>query len=116
MTPTDPKRILLSKSLHFTPEDIEGMTEAQAWRAVYAEEASRSRFKDLRPTICFTGFTAPEKVALEAAASAKGLRTVQGVNQSLKFLCTGVNAGPSKLERANELGCIILSEHEFYAL
>ncbi|MBW8782716.1 MAG: hypothetical protein JF599_12645 [Verrucomicrobia bacterium] len=116
MTPKDPKKILISKSLHFTPEEIERMTVAQAWKAVYAEEASRSRFKDLRPTVCFTGFTAPEKVLLESVASEKGMRTVHGVTQTLKFLCTGPNAGPVKVETARQQGTLILSEIEFYAL
>ena len=92
------------------------MSDAQAWMAVYAEQAGRSKFHDLRPTICFTGFTAPEKVLLESIATEKGLRTVHAVTLSLKFLCAGPNAGPSKMERANEQGCIILSEAEFYAL
>jgi NAD-dependent DNA ligase len=116
MAPKDPKKILLSKSLHFTPDEIERMTIAQAWKAVYAEEASRSRFRDLRPTICFTGFTAPEKVLLESIAGEKGMRTVQSVSLSLKFLCTGSNAGPVKVETAKRQGTLILSEVEFYAL
>jgi hypothetical protein len=106
----DPKKILISKSLHLTPEEIAAMTEAEAWKAVYEEEAARSKNKDRR-------LTAPEKVLLETVASTeKGLRTVPGVNQSLKYLCVGPNAGPSKLEKAKEQGCTILSEHEFYAL
>lgn len=70
---------------------------------------SRSLPTDARGQILFTGFKAHERASLEALASAKGLQVVKTPTKGLMFLCTGYNAGWTKVKAAVEKGAFILS-------
>jgi hypothetical protein len=72
-------RILKAKS-PFSPEEIEGMTEAEGWDWVYSHASPR---KEKLPSICFTGFSQSDKDELSALATGARLRVVGSVNKSL---------------------------------
>lgn len=82
------------------------------------KERKASRFnKDCLPEICFTGFSKADKARLETAAKAAGFYpTKRHVTVHLLALCCGDNAGPAKLKKAKEQGCLILDETAFYQL
>jgi hypothetical protein len=63
--------------------------------------------------VCFTGFKASEKNALEARADTHGLIVVQSVTRDLKFLVCGSNAGPKKIEQARDRSVYILNATQF---
>jgi BRCT domain type II-containing protein len=64
----------------------------------------------------FTGFPAAQRAHLEALSDAGGLRVVKTVTQGLVFLCTGPNAGPSKVARARAQHVYIVREPELHGL
>lgn len=66
--------------------------------------------------ICFTGFAAGPREAMEKRAAAAGLKVVKSVTKSLCFLVGGPNAGPKKVEDARGQQVYILSESQFDAL
>lgn len=76
----------------------------------------RSAPPDRRPQILFTGFASATRTQLQAQADEAGLRVVQTVTQGLTFLCTGANAGPSKVDKARIQGVYIVSEPQLREL
>jgi NAD-dependent DNA ligase len=109
MPSTRVTQILLSKT-DLAPEKISGLSEAQAWRLVYAIPRPR---RDDRPEVCFTGFRAAEKAELAERASLHNLKVVTAVTKNLSILVCGLNAGPSKLEKAAAQGVTLLDSSEF---
>lgn len=71
---------------------------------------------DPRPHIIFTGFAKVQRAALEANASASGMRVCKTVTPTCFYLVAGPNAGPTKVERARSLSAYILGEAQFFAL
>ncbi|WP_417544398.1 hypothetical protein [Marinobacter sp.] len=65
---------------------------------------------DTRPEICFTGYPKIQRAALEELASTRSMAVKKDVTKGLAFLCCGPNAGPSKVEKARERGCLIIDE------
>jgi len=61
------------------------------------------------PEILFTGFLDDERDRLEALAEGSGLKCRTAVSKNLSLLCVGDNAGPTKLEKAREVGAAIIS-------
>ncbi len=105
-------RILQAKS-PLTMAQIEAMTEAEGWNWVYSHASPR---KEKLPAVCFTGFSPTEKEELSKLATGAGLRVVSGVSSLLSFLCAGDNAGPVKLEKAQDYGIPIMTRAEFLHL
>lgn len=66
--------------------------------------------------VCFTGFKAEQKQELTSIALQNGLVVRTSVTNYLDFLCCGYNAGPAKISRARQLGCVIVSERQFIEL
>lgn len=102
-------RILKAKS-PFSSEQIAEMSEAEGWRWVYSNAAPR---KDRLMQVCFTGFSATEKHELVVLAKEHRLAVATSVTKDLAFLCTGSNAGPSKLAKAAEQGVTLLTRAQF---
>ena len=105
-------RILKANSF-FSAEEIAEMSDAQGWDWIYANAKPR---KEKLTQVCFTGFSAADKVNLVALAQAANLGIVGSVTKNLAFLCAGENAGPAKLEKAQEQGNHILSKEQFLHL
>ena len=71
---------------------------------------------DKRPQVLFTGFPSVQRAHLESLADAGGLRVVRTVTDNLTFLCTGPNAGPSKVAKARLRGAYIMDQAELATL
>ncbi|MBB5320455.1 BRCT domain-containing protein [Marinobacter oulmenensis] len=65
---------------------------------------------DTRPEICFTGFPKVQRGALEDMARSHEMAVKKDVTKDLAFLCCGPNAGPAKVAKARERGCLIIDE------
>lgn len=61
----------------------------------------------------FTGFKKDDKSELEKLASDAGMDVRKSVTKALKLLCYGYNASQMKMDKAREMGVIILSEKQF---
>ncbi|PKO49029.1 MAG: hypothetical protein CVU31_02605 [Betaproteobacteria bacterium HGW-Betaproteobacteria-4] len=66
--------------------------------------------------VCFTGFSKADKLRLEGMAHSADMLVRQSVTEGLTHLVAGKNAGPKKLERAEEVGAEVIDEAEFYVL
>jgi DNA ligase (NAD+) len=105
------RRILLAKS-DFSPDQINGMTDAEGWAWVYSRGGGASSVKKL-PEVCFTGFSIDEKSGLESLAENAGLKVASGVTKKLFMLVAGVNAGPAKMQKAREQGVLVVDKGAF---
>lgn len=65
--------------------------------------------------ICFTGFFADDKITIKKICSALEITSVSSVSGKVDMLVCGPNKGPSKLEKAQELGIPIVSAEVFSA-
>lgn len=108
-------KILLAKS-DLTADQIAAMTDREAWGWLYSHFPPKTkRHKKNAQQICFTGFPAGERKQLEAEAEESHLEVVKTVTQSLRYLVTGPNAGPAKLQKAHEQEVILLTADQFHA-
>ncbi len=83
----------------------------------HSDPAPRNINKSHLPEICFTGFSKADKARLESDAKAAGFYTTKRhITVHLLALCCGKNAGPKKIKKAEEQGCLILDEQQFYNL
>ncbi len=103
-------RILRAKG-KFSEEQIRALTDREAWAWVYSEHPPKT--KEKLDQICFTGFDQTVRAALEARAREAHLEVVKSITKSLRYLCTGPNAGPSKLEKAKEQHVVLMSPEQF---
>jgi NAD-dependent DNA ligase len=113
MASKKPTMILLSKS-DMTKEEIEALSEADAWKIIYSIRSKKAQ--DNRLQICFTGFGASRKQELSEIAERNNLKVVSSVTKNLDFLCGGENAGPKKVEKAELQGVQFLDELQFLNL
>ncbi|WP_128543605.1 NAD-dependent DNA ligase LigA [Larkinella soli] len=68
-------------------------------------------------TFLYTGtFTNFSREELEREIDAHGGKLVSGVSKKLSYLIVGENAGPSKVEKAQNLGVPMIGEDEFLAM
>ena len=107
--------ILRSRS-DFSEDQIAAMSDSDGWKWIYEQDQRKSRARLETIEICFTGFQDSEKAKLEAQAIARGLKIRTKVTQNLSYLCTGPNAGPSKIEQARGLGVSFMSAEQFHAM
>lgn len=106
-------QILLAKS-DLSPEEIAQMSDREAWGWLYTHfPPTTKRRKKAGPEVCFTGFPPSERKQLEDVARTAHLEVVTGVTRSLKYLVTGPNAGPAKLQKAREQNVILLNVGQF---
>lgn len=104
-------KILKSKS-NFTDEEINNMTDREAWAWVYQNRGSVPT-ADNRDQICFTGFRPNEREKLWEIANDAGMKVVKSVTKKLTFLCIGENPGPSKLKKSKDQDVVIMNEQQF---
>lgn len=102
----------------FTEEAIQPMTDSEAWTHVYGlDHQQRAQAEPKRIQICFTGFGTSERARLEMQASAVlGLEVKPSVTKTLRYLCIGPDAGPSKVDKARAQGVTVLNAHDFNRL
>ena len=112
---TDFPAILRKNARELSREQIESMSwdEARIYYHTNKHRWSNERPKDLRETVCFTGFIATERDELIKIAEDKKLRIVNSVTTTLHYLVCGPNAGPSKLQKATAQGVAIMLEEDF---
>jgi NAD-dependent DNA ligase len=113
MASEKPTMILKSKS-DLSAEEIDSMTDAEAWRLIYSIRTVKA--KDSRLQVCFTGFGTSEKEELTDLAHDNRFKVVASVTQKLDFLVGGENAGPKKIEKAESQGVQFLSGDQFVHL
>jgi len=100
----------------FTEEQLDGMSEAEAWHHIYAHDQAKSKTQKARnPEVCFTGFTDDQKTVLTQSAIQAGFAVRDSVTKTLRVLVAGSNAGPSKLAKAEAQDCIITDATGFLA-
>ena len=102
------------KSNPVTKEQIEALSDAEAWKLIYSMRSQKAR--DDRLQICFTGFGASKKEELTELANRHNLKVVSSVTKKLDFLCGGENAGPKKVEKAEAQGVQFLTENQLQDL
>lgn len=109
-------QILLAKS-DLSPDQIASMSDREAWGWLYAHFPPKTRrHKRNGPEICFTGFSLAERKQLVEEAKQAQLEVVTMVTRSLRYLVTGPNAGPTKLQRAREQKVTLLNADQFHAM
>lgn len=70
-----------------------------------------------RKTFLYTGtFASMSREDLETKIEANGGKLVSGVSKKLDFLIVGEGAGPSKLQKAEQLGVKMINEQEFLSM
>lgn len=100
----------------FSEEQLEIMSEAEAWYQIYAHDQAKSKTPKTRnPEVCFTGFTDDVKAGLIESAIQAGFTVRDSVTKGLTVLVAGSNAGPTKLARAEAQGCIVTDTTGFLA-
>ena len=68
-------------------------------------------------TILFSGvFKGYDRVGLERTAEKAGAKLLSGVSKNLNYLVAGEKMGPSKHDKASELGVPIITLKDFFAL
>ncbi|MDE3176717.1 MAG: hypothetical protein KGM15_11505 [Pseudomonadota bacterium] len=105
-------RILKSKGV-LSDTEIAAMTDTEGWAWIYARATPK---QEKLPAICFTGFSDDEKNELIQSAKLANMRVVTHVSSVVAFLCSGPNAGPTKLKLANEFDIPILTRDQFLNL
>jgi NAD-dependent DNA ligase len=101
-------RIMIKNELPIEP----GMTETQAWNAVYAHD-KQNRKQRPSVNICFTGYTASAASEMKEQAITNGFGVNSSVVKATTHLCCGSNAGPKKVKAAKARGLKILTCEEF---
>ncbi|WP_421497825.1 BRCT domain-containing protein [Flavobacterium columnare] len=104
-------RIIRSKT-ELTEKEIENLTEQKGWEIVYSLTLKKEKLNE----ICFTGFSPSEKKELIQIAENNKFHVAKSVTTNLNFLCCGDNAGPSKMDKAEKQGAIILNKDDFFKL
>jgi NAD-dependent DNA ligase len=113
MASEKPTMILLSKS-DLSKEEISVLSDSDAWQLIYSIRVIKA--KDTRLQVCFTGFSASKKQELIHLANLKNFKVVSSVTKKLVFLCGGENAGPMKIEKAEQQGVQYLNAYQFIQL
>lgn len=107
---------ILRKIGNFTEEQLETMSEAEAWHHIYAHDQAKSLTPRARnPEVCFTGFTDDVKAVLIESAILAGFTVRDSVTKGLTVLVAGSNAGPTKLAKAEAQECTITDATGFLA-
>lgn len=110
-------QILRSKGAPFTPDEMNQISDKEAWAWVYKNfPPKKKRSQDLssihKPKICFTGFTQEEKLEL-ITISGSLFKVCNNVVVGLDILVTGQAPGSRKLEDAARQNAKIIDRNEF---
>ncbi|WP_299820514.1 BRCT domain-containing protein [uncultured Jannaschia sp.] len=109
-------KILRSKS-DLSAEEIDGMSDAEAWDHVYAFGAARKKPEDTRTRITLTGFTPSQKSVLKDAAEMTGAyRVMSGMAKSTAILVVGAEPGEKKIAAARRNDVPMMSGAQFLVL
>lgn len=73
----------------------------------------KSLSEDYALEICFTGFKALERTALESLAEVNNMKVRKSIVSRLDFLCIGDKPGKKKLKDAEDKGCVILTLDQY---
>lgn len=103
--------MILKSKTDLSPEEIDLLTEKEAWSIIYSIRSKK--IEDNRIQVCFTGFNVADKSLLIKLSDEKKLKVVGSVTKKLDFLIAGDNAGPKKIEKAENQGVQILSRKQF---
>lgn len=79
----------------------------------WSEEGEEFDDQESITTVLFTGFAKARREELEALAEAARWEVRFTVSKSLDYLVCGPKAGPTKTNRAEELGISVISEKDF---
>lgn len=93
---------------------LDGSETLLAGASIPRELSRQSTASTGAPEILFTGFDSLTREQLESQAAGNGMKVRKSLTQNLGFLCTGPNAGPSKVAQAADRGITILDEKGFY--
>lgn len=104
-------KILRSKT-ELTEIELESLNEQEGWGIVYSLTVKKEKLNE----VCFTGFSPSEKNEITIIAEKNNFHVAKSVTTNLNFLCYGENAGPSKINKAEKQGAIILNREEFCKL
>jgi NAD-dependent DNA ligase len=107
--------MILRANTDLSDAQIATLSDGEAWRLIYSTpRRPRPEIQKYKPDqVCFTGFSVGDKERLWGIAEEHGLEPVRSVTERLAFLVAGNNAGPSKLKKARQQECIIMTEVEF---
>jgi len=110
------RSILHAKAAPFTVAQLATMSDRDGWDWIYTNFPPKThRASSGKPKVCFTGFTDPEKLQLtELAKPFFDVHT--GVVKGLAFLVTGESPGPSKLQKAGQMGTKVIPVSAFRQL
>ena len=82
---------ILRKIGNFTEEQLETMSEAEAWHHIYAHDQAKSLAPRARnPEVCFSGFTDDVKAVLIESAIRAGFTVRDSVTRGLTVLVAEV--------------------------
>ena len=96
-----------------TAEAVAAMTDREGWAYLYKKFPAKTKRKKHSAAICFTGFSAADRAALEDEARDSHLDVVGNVIMQLRYLVTGPNAGPTKIKKATDLEVVILTVDQY---
>lgn len=111
--PSPKVRMILRAKTDLPDTQIDGMSDSEGWRLIYAIRPPQFSIKKAENQICFTGFSLSEKERLATAAAKSGLDVVKSVTRSLAYLCAGENAGPAKMKKAMEQEVVVMDKGQF---
>jgi NAD-dependent DNA ligase len=113
MTASQKKALsILRKYRDVSESDVAGMSAWEIWQEVEMERREERKMTQVA-SVCMTGFKAPERAQLEAAARRNNMDVRKSVTNHLTLLVCGPNAGPTKIHDAEAQGTIIVSAQEF---
>ena len=104
--------ILLSK-FGMTQEELATLSNHEAWSVVDKTTRENKKKIDKISSVCFTGIIDEEKFFLSKFSNHVGLRVVESVSPITSILCCGEHPGSTKIQKAKEFGCNIISLKEF---
>ncbi len=96
--------------------NLSSFNEGQPLRAALVSDEEIIKSKDNRQQVCFTGFSASKKKELIKHANNNNFSVVAKVTLGLDLLVYGDNAGPKKIEVAEQQGVSCINEEQFYKL
>lgn len=111
--------MMRSKGAPFTDDILKRMSDGDCWRWIYAHNKPKKPKTEThipKRTVCFTGFTLTRKEELTELAASSGWCVVKSPNSRMSHLCTGETPGPSKIEKAHQIGAMIIPESNFLAM
>ena len=107
--------ILKAKGAELTPEQLEQMTDRDAWKWIYTHKPPSKERAAPTPAVCFTGLIDAQKPRFSQLAESAGYQVAGSMTQAVVLLVTGISPGPVKMATARERGIPIVTAEEFAA-